>query len=287
MGLSRDGRSWFVSSRAAADDLVDRLRQHEIAELRRRRAPPVEVGAPIPPPDVEYGEDGTDATADASAIASVLGEDVAEAGASGRLSELTGRRTDRHTGRTTLYVRASRAAQAALTGGLGVGASAGGELYAVELDPAGRPVDLTIVAAGRYDGSGDLPAVLQPVAGRIAVPTDGERTVEVTSHLDLTEPGNLEAARGMLRAITANTLLPGRAVAASEALRARLAQRATVEARVLDQASSGWNATLHVAGGLKLGAGRSHEERSARLVAAVSRGLDGQWLMRDDCAAAA
>jgi hypothetical protein len=208
------------------------------------------------------------------------------------MSDTTGWRTDRKTGRTTMYVRASRSAEVGASAaggvlGLSAGTSAGGELYAVELDRDGRPVDLSVVSAGGFDGSRDLPAVVQPVIGRLGALGSGRRTYEVTAHLDLTDRDNLAAARELLGSVVDRAAMPGRAVIASAVLRERIAQHGTVEARILDEATSSWKLSGEIAAELKVGYGREHEERSARLLAAASRGLDGQWLMREDCVASA
>jgi hypothetical protein len=191
-----------------------------------------------------------------------------------------GTRTDRRTGHRTIYVQASWAAGGKVGGVLDVATGRAGETYAVELDGAGRPVDLRVIAAGRFAGSRDLPGAAQPVAGLLAAGGSGQRLYEVTAHLDLTDPGNLAAARELLDAVARR-----RATARpSQALRRRIDERGTVEARVLEQRSSGDDKGARlVLGGVPVGGTAHVERRTQRLVAATSRGLDGQWLPRTDC----
>ncbi|MCW2995569.1 MAG: hypothetical protein JWQ18_3064, partial [Conexibacter sp.] len=78
-----------------------------------------------------------------------------------------------------------------------------------------------------------------------------------------------------------------RATAApTQALRRRLDERGTVQARVLATRSESTGAGAQLALELaKLGAEAKIERRSQRLLAATSRGLDGQWITRTDCVA--
>jgi hypothetical protein len=191
-----------------------------------------------------------------------------------------GSQVDRRTGHRTLYVQSSWTGEGGAAGVLGVSGGHAGETYAVELDAAGRPLDLRVLAAGSFAGSRDLPGVVQPVVGLLEDGTPAGRVYEVTAHLDLTDARNLAAARELLDAVARR-----RATAEpSQALRRLIDERGTVEARVLRQESSsedgGLQATLSWA---QMG-GKAHvEQRTQQLVAATSRGLDGQWLPRTDC----
>ena len=141
-----------------------------------------------------------------------------------------GWRVDRRSGHRTAYVQASSTGSVTV-GGRVLGLSGDGqETYAVEYDETGRPVDLRVIATGSFAGSRDLPAVVQQVAGLLATDAgEGERGYEVTGHLDLTDAGNLVAARGLLNAIADR-----QATAAPErALRRRIDEHGTVQARVL------------------------------------------------------
>jgi hypothetical protein len=111
---------------------------------------------------------------------------------------------------------------------------------------------------------------------------EGERSYEVTGHLDLTDAGNLAAARGLLNAIAAR-----QATAAPErALRRRIDEHGTVQARVLTSQSKEQGASFDVTGGpIRFSAEAQILQRFQRLLAATSRGLDGQWITRTDCVA--
>jgi hypothetical protein len=194
-----------------------------------------------------------------------------------------GTSTDHRTGRRTVYVEASSEASAEALGGvLGVSSAGGEEIYAVELSATGRPLALRITATGAFGGSRDLPSALQPVAGLLATPAADGRRYEATASLDLTDPRALAAASDLLDAIANKR---GRATP-TRALRALVDARGTVEARVLASRSSsdatGLEATVAVA---KLGLQHATEQRTQQLLAATSRGLDGQWITRTDCVA--
>jgi hypothetical protein len=264
------GRTWIVPTWRDAEDLLGRLR-------------PLHGGAPRPP-DVEYG--GRDLAATLGVAAGVRGPVTLDAAHGGLTFDRgSGVRIDRRTGRRTVFVDAAATADVTLAGGvLGVSASrsAGGELYAVELDAGGRPVDLQVVAAGTFGVSRDLPDVVQPVVGLLQSGRSEGRRFEVTAHLDLTNPENLAAARALLAAI-ARRGWRADVPAASRALRRRIDEEGTVEARVLETRSESDDAELHGGAGAKVGGAVHVERASTRLVAATSRGLDGQWLPRADC----
>jgi hypothetical protein len=183
-----------------------------------------------------------------------------------------------------VYVEASSSASATVGGGvLGLAGAEARERYAVEYDAAGRPVDLRVIATGPFGGSRDLPAAVQPVAGLLAAGTaDGGRGYEVTAHLDLTDVDNLAAARELLNAITARhaTAAPARA------LRRRIDERGTLQARVLATQTDTTGVSIAVTDGPGAFSAEAEIERSSQqLLAATSRGLDGQWITRTDCVA--
>lgn len=187
--------------------------------------------------------------------------------------------TDHRTGKRTIYVSADVTASAkALVLGSAETHDAQ-EVYAVELSATGRPLALTIMATGALSGSRDLPAIVQPVAGRL--PAAGANRYEVTAALDLTEPAALAAASGLFDAIVHKR---GRAQP-SAALRRLIESRGTVEARILaskDETTftAGANATIEE---VSLSLDATFEHHADRLLAAASRGLDGQWIAREDC----
>lgn len=260
------GDTWIVGSRDAAEDLLRRL--------------PGELG--LPPADVVYGTTDLRSTVGATVGAEAV-VSLEVAGVQLSFDRRVGQRLDRRTGRRTLFVRSSREHAATLGEGvLGLSGAAGGELYAIELDASGRPLDLQVVSAGALRGSRDLPDVLQPVAGRLAVGGD-DRRYEVTAHLDLTEAGNLAAAAELLDAMRRRGPRLGGMPEATRALRRRIDERGTVEARVLRSQATSRELELSATLGVKVGAEISSEVGTERLVAAVSRGLDGQWLVREDC----
>jgi hypothetical protein len=262
------GRTWIVGSAAEAQRLL--------ATSGGGREP-----------DAISGSGAWSSSLSASAGAGLDGVDEAgvDLAAAGLASTReAGWRVDRRTGHRTAYVQASWSAEGSVGGGvlgLSGAAAGGGEVYAVEFDAAGRPVDLRVAAAGAFGGSRDLPAVVQPVAGLLAAAGAG-RAYEVTGHLDLTDATNLAAARDLLQAIAARRAGAG----PSRALRRRIERHGTVEARVLATRTGGTAAGFQlVLEGVRLGARAEVEERSQRLLAATSRGLDGQWITRTDCVA--
>ncbi|MCW3001683.1 MAG: hypothetical protein JWQ20_981 [Conexibacter sp.] len=259
------GRSWIVGSEAEAVHLLDHL-------------------GDAPEPDVVY-RDGAWLSSlgmSAAADAPLIQLDAAHGGLT--FDRRAGARTDRRTGHHTVYVQASWAGEASVPGVLDVGAGGTGETYAIELDAGGRPLDLQVIAAGRLAGSRDLPGVVQPVAGLLSGDPVGDRIYEVTAHLDLTDARNLAAARELLDAVARRhaTARP------SQELRRRIDERGTVEARVLaQQATADEHGASFTLGGVQVGGTAHVDRRTQQLVAATSRGLDGQWLPRTDCVARA
>jgi hypothetical protein len=254
------GRTWIVGSEAEAARLLDDL-----------------DGAPEP--DLVYRDGAWLSSLTAGAGADALVHlDVAHGGLT--FDRRAGTRTDRRTGHHTIYVQASWTAEGEVRGGvLGVSAGGAGETYAVELDASGRPVDLRVIASGRFDGSRDLPGAVQPVAGLLAAGSARDRVYEVTAHLDLTDTHNLAAARDLLAAVAQRRA----GARPSQALRRRIDEQGSVEARVLEQQASSDEQGARLVLGLPVGGTAQVDRRTQRLVAATSRGLDGQWLPRTDC----
>jgi hypothetical protein len=258
------GRTWIVGSRAEAQRI---LGQEDAGR----------------PPDATSGSGAWDSSVDANAAGGVLGKTVDVARAGIAFNREVGWRVDRRSGHRTAYVQASTTGSATVAGHV-LGLSGDGqESYAVEYDETGRPVDLRVIGVGAFAGSRDLPAVVQQVAGLLAVDAGGgERGYEVTGHLDLTDVGNLAAARGLLNAIAARhaTAVP------EQALRQRIDEHGTVQARVLATQSKERSVGVSFTGGPgAFSADAQVQQRSQRLLAATSRGLDGQWITRTDCVA--
>jgi hypothetical protein len=258
-----DGRTWVVGSAEEAAGVVER-------------------GGAARPPDVTSEDrawlSSVGATLGADAL---LHLDVAEASLT--FDQHWGTSADHRTGWRTVYVEAGTSATASALGGvLGISSGDGREVYAVELSATGRPLALRVTATGTFAGSRDLPPVVQPVAGLLATATTGDRRYEVTASLDLTEPRALTAASDLLTAIARKQ---GRATP-SAALRRLLDERGTVEARVLtSQASADATGLEAAVAGAALGLHHASEQRTQQLLAATSRGLDGQWITRTDCIA--
>src|SRR4051812_31897103 len=279
---AEQARTWVVASRADADRLIAGLRPHQLAGGGRAPAPPMQPGS-APLPDVTYRQLGTEATLDATLGAAVGADQVTLAAGALRFDRLAGTRVDHRTGHRTIYVRAASNASLDVDGVLGLRRAGGGETYAVELDAAGRPLDLQVTATGAFAGSADLPDVVQPVAGLLAAGAPDGRVFQVVAHLDLTDAANLAAARGLLDAMHPHVGAPA---AATAALRRRLDARGTVEARVLAEAREAADHHVQVPVGPALGASWGHADVTTQLLAATSRGLDGRWITRTDCVSA-
>jgi hypothetical protein len=193
--------------------------------------------------------------------------------------QLAGAITDHRTGRHTIYISSQLEAKAeALVLG-STGTRDAQEVYSVEMSPTGRPLALMITATGKLTSSRDLPAAVQPVAGRL--PTTGADRYEVTAALDLTEPAALAAAADLVDAIAHKHTWEK----PSATLRSLVEKSGTLEARIL---SSDDKTFLSEGGSAKIGpvqvaADSSLTKQTARLLAATSRGLDGQWIVREDC----
>ncbi|WP_445151506.1 hypothetical protein [Baekduia sp. Peel2402] len=187
--------------------------------------------------------------------------------------------TDHRTGRHRIYVTAddTQGAKALVLGSTETREAS--EVYAVETSPTGRPLALTITSIGAFSASRDLPAVVQPVVGRLA--STGADRYEVTAALDLTEPAALVAASELLDAI-AHKHARARP---SAALRRLIETSGTIEARIFsatdeDESSFAGNATV---GPASLGLDHLEQRHDEVLLAAASRGLDGKWISREDC----
>lgn len=236
----------------------------------------------LPPPDEIHGEAGWSAS---------LGGDGTggPAQATVRLSagNTAGSRLDRRTGRRTVYLRGGREAAASFgLGGVDVtsGTSALRDVqWALELDRRGRPLTLTISERGALGSAADLPADVQEVAGHLAVAAKGERSFSVERRLDLTDDATRAAVLPVVEHMASArrfALAPGTTAALRERLRS-----ATVEARVhaIDEDRSHGGGVSGALAGLKVGGAAEHRRTRSHLVAAQSRGLDGQWLPRADC----
>jgi hypothetical protein len=261
------GRTWIVPSLDAAHDLLD--------DLRHRRS--------VPSPDATSidGHVLSGVQGSVSAGAHGSGVDVASAGFS--TDRRAGTRIDHRTGHRTMYSQWSWEGSAATAGGvLGMSHSAVGDIYGVEFDEHGRPIDLQVTSAGRYGSEQDLPGVVLPVVGMLDPGDDDPgRVFEVMAHLDLTERDNLLLARAVVDDVEHRRTPDAPAI---QALRRRMDEQGTVEARVLGASSTASGLALEGAlHGLHVGFDDSSQTTTLQLRAAMSRGLDGQWVPRDDC----
>jgi hypothetical protein len=268
-------RTWIVPSRAAADALLDDLAHHPFGQRPADRS---EL-------DVDLLS-----SAGAGLGASVLGLDADVAGGEFSQARHVSTVVDHRSRHRTLSIRSKRTWSVEVGGGvLGLSGGDAGETYAVELDAAGRPLDLKITTTGAFGGSQDLPGVLSPVAGLLGARGARDRRFEVTAHLDLTVTDNLATAQSLLREVVRRTPHFGPTATASQALRRRIDERGTVEARVLGRTVDDVNdhrAELGI-GKQRIGAHYHAQTERLQLLAAASRGLDGQWITREDCVARA
>lgn len=261
------GKTWIVPSLDAARGLLD--------DLRHDRS--------VPAPDVDSTDDHLLSNVATAVMAGSGDASLAVASAAAASDRRAGVRVDHRTGHRTLFAQWSWNASASATGGLlGRSHSAVGDVYGVELDEHGRPIDLQVTSAGSYAGRQDLPDVVLPMAGMLD-PGGGAsgRVYEVTTHLDLTERDNLALAQGVVDDVLHRRTPDGSAV---QALRRRIDEDGTVEARILGESST--TSGLALEGALKgfhVGYSESSATTTLQLRAAMSRGLDGEWVPRDDC----
>jgi hypothetical protein len=263
-----DGAIWELPDARAAAGLVERLRRGRWA---------ADAGGA----QSRIGERDLTARAEAGMVARGVG------GALGLTAgDVWGSRTEPATGRRTFYVR--RANELVATGAVrGIGASGGAsgeEEYAVTVDAAGRAVDLAVLRTGRLGVSADLPGVVQPAAGLLAVPTRGERVWVTEAHLDLSDPDDAALARSFVAQVRDPRPRLGRAVDVSRRLAERLDRAAVIHARTYAfQASTSGLDAHGSAQGIKGALTHQVVEERSRLLAAATRGRDGSWVTREDC----
>jgi hypothetical protein len=201
-----------------------------------------------------------------------------------------GVRTDRVSGTTTYFFNGGADGVLDVSKTFaGVSAGASGEASAtaeltLTVDREGRWVDLAVIVSGDISASARLPTGAGPVADALNVPTSGGRRWLAEAHLDLNDPGNLAAAHAALDRTRAFPPHPREAAAAIAALARRVDERAIVDVRAYTLDRTGDGFALNVGNGLTAVAG-SHDSSTehTRLIAARTRGLDGQWHGRADC----
>jgi hypothetical protein len=257
------GRTWVVSGEDAADALVGAVRD----------------GGGVPTPDQRFEQ--LDVSLDGGVTGALAGR--ATAGVTGAV----GKRVDRATGATTYFLEAG--AGAGLSVSLrGLGASAAGtgadrERYALTVARDGHWLDLSVVRTGELSGAVSLPTPLQPVADALNVPAPGGRRWVAETHLDLSDPGNLAAARAFVDRLRPATPQPAAFLRAATALSARLDEHGIVDVRTYTLALSESGFDLHAGAAVGVAGGMHDSTEQTRLIAAATRGLDGRWRDRDDC----
>jgi hypothetical protein len=140
---------------------------------------------------------------------------------------------------------------------------------------------------GSYAASVDLPAAAQPAVGLLGTRTPSvAREYAVETRLPLTSDADRAlAARFIGQVLHPRVIHTGAPVAVSRALARRLDEAGIVNVRTygIDEGGfqMGGRVGVHGVGvGGSIGIG---ERRSARLLAAASRGPDGVWHRREDC----
>ena len=194
---------------------------------------------------------------------------------SANLKVLTGKvgggvREDLATGKKTIYLKGAVSLDGEGEGVGAVGGSAEGQL-ALVLDRHNKPIDLIVLGAGKFNASADLPALLEPVAGHVRPGI--ERTWELEGHLDLTQPGRLDAVLGSLSH-------PSRLVD-------MVHDEGTFDFNSYGAHELGVDVGSHVKAGLSFGGEVSHMSSSRKLLSAMEHTPEGFWVPRYDCLAAA
>ncbi|MEA2385789.1 MAG: hypothetical protein QOH72_5760 [Solirubrobacteraceae bacterium] len=257
-------RTWVLHTKGAVEQLVQAIAD----------------GAELPAADVDGHEASVEAGADMSAgtVAAI------SAGALARLSG--GSQIDHATGNRTYFFTAavSGDATASVTGTKANASASGsdGDRYALTMGPDGRWLDLAVTRTGALAARADLPPQVAPIADALDIPAAGGRRWLTESHLDLTDAENLAAARTLVGAVT-DPRHPGAIPAALAGLERRMDDHAVVDARTYAVDRDAFGAEGHIGVELKVGAKYQTSTEQTRLVAATTRGIDGQWRVRHDC----
>jgi hypothetical protein len=266
VGAYGRGRTWLLDGESEADALVAALK----------------AGDPVPAPDqrVTQGDLALDGTVARNGGRVGADASIGVAGA-------VGRRTDRATGERTYYFEGGYGgeAQVSLRASRSSAAAAGAdrERYALTVARDGRWLDLATVRTGEVSGTVTLPPTMGSVAEALNVPTAGGRRWVAETHLDLSDPASLAAARHFVEGLRAVPPRPAAFGRARDALAGRLDERGVVDVRTyaLERTAKGFD--VHAGRGLGVGGGVQDTTEHTRLIAATTRGLDGQWRRRDDC----
>jgi hypothetical protein len=281
------GRTWIARDAREADELIARLGPRDKPLVDQGIALVKGVlgsdddGPEVRDPDVVFTEGRT-----VGELGGTLGA-VVKGRYGGALTRAVGMRTERSTGRRTMYLSFEGGGSASLGSkllGSGSAAEGGRLVVGVTLDRDGEPVEASISAARAGTARGRLPSRIEKLLGE--QPRSVGARVELEARLDLADPGNAAAIDAFLRAMRR----PDRAgdvADASSALGERIAQEAQLEARVYDAASESNELGGRVRVGGGLGAGVETREDSSGLLGAWERPPGGEWLERVDCTEAA
>jgi hypothetical protein len=266
------GRTWVLPNREAADALVVAL-EHD---------------RDVPLPDQVLGKVDLAAGVTASRSGARSGVDATgsvTAGVRGSVARITDKRTGGHTDFLEGGADAVLELSARLSG-LRAAASASSKAsarIALTVDGDGRWVDLVLLGAGEVSGTATLPKSAGPVADALNVQGSGGRRWVAEAHLDLSDAGNLAAAKRLVAGVRAVPPKPAAVAGAAADLARRIDERAVVDLRTyaLDRNVDGFE--VHAGDGVGLGVGHESSTENTRLIGATTRGLDGQWRRRDDC----
>jgi hypothetical protein len=274
LAARRAGRMWILPDAVQADALVDVLRH----PARLARDP--SALARFPAPAAVFNEHGLKVGGEVAASNGVLALTAAD---------VFGAREDRVTGQRTLYVRRSTELSGSIVvRGTGAGAGAAStEQYAVTIARDGRPLDLAVISTMARTTFVQLPRDLQVTAGLAGTPLRHARTLVREEHLDLTDAGNLELARGFLEQVRHPRLHVGDAVDVAAQLARRLDAVGVINVRAYDADVRRYGVDVGGSLGVKLGARYDHDTTTSHLLAAATRGIDGRWRRRGDCLARA
>jgi hypothetical protein len=235
-------------------------------------------GGALPAADVDGHEVSVEAGVDASAgaIAAISADALARLGGGAQIDHTTGSRTYFFTAAVSGEAKASAPATKAAA------SARDNDRYALTIGPGGRWLDLAVTRTGALAARADLPRQVAPIADALDAPTAGGRRWLTESHLDLTDPANLAAARTLVGAVS-DPLHPGAIPAALAGLEQRVNDHAVVDARTYAVDREAFGAEGHVGVELNVGAEYQTSTEQTRLVAATTRGIDGQWRVRHDC----
>lgn len=268
-------RVWRRPDAAAADRLVQDIREHVVASVGERvlgKGLADAVGLdddPLPPPDVS----GVTAGVEGAVQADLGGVSTVRAG----LRASLGGTRDRRSGRRTLVLALEGDVAVALgqaAGGPGIGGS-GGPALTLTYDRRGEPLELAVILAGT--GRGDLGLGLPRQTGREG---DAGR-VEVTARLDLQQDANRAVYERLLDGLSPAGVreLP-RAVAA---LAARLRTSARRDVVRSTTGVTTYGADAAVAAGAGVGGGVEVSRTTTELRDAWTQPAGGAWEQRTDC----